>query len=355
MTYYWRIDTVDANGKVYTGDVWSFVATPRTAWMPKPADGTNFVAVDATLEWKPGAQCGCSMMSTSGRIVPPSRPARPRRRRRKSRSKPLTPRPDWNAARPTSGAWTRLSGADAVPGEIWSFTVQPVIEKADASLVGWWKMEDENADVAVDSSGYDHHGKLVAGPLWDAGYFGDALKFDGVDDYVDCGADESLALSGSVTIAAWVKSSASVNDGKIASNQNNVTGGYKLGIYQNKAEFEIRTAANTAVLNRSVAGGTTLEQGTWYHVVGVYSAGQSIRTYINGVLDRELVTADVLGASTGVLDARPRVLQQRLLLGRLDGRRAGLQPGPDRAGDREDRPGRSADRLGPAAGEECHG
>ncbi len=39
--YYWRIDGVDADGAVITGDVWSFVAQSQTAWGPSPADGRH--------------------------------------------------------------------------------------------------------------------------------------------------------------------------------------------------------------------------------------------------------------------------------------------------------------------------
>ncbi|MFH1715875.1 MAG: hypothetical protein ABIF19_00865, partial [Planctomycetota bacterium] len=54
-TYYWRIDEVEANGTTrHTGDVWSFTIPPRTAYNPDPADGTEFVAVDAELSWTAG-------------------------------------------------------------------------------------------------------------------------------------------------------------------------------------------------------------------------------------------------------------------------------------------------------------
>ena len=66
-------------------------------------------------------------------------------------------------------------------------------------------------------------------------------------------------------------------------------------------EFEIRTSTNSAVLNRSVAGGTALAAGVWYHVAGVYSEGNYIRTYVSGILDRELATTEILGSSTGTL------------------------------------------------------
>ena len=42
-----------------------------------------------------------------------------------------------------------------------------------------------------------------------------------------------------------------------------------------------------------------MQAGGWYHVAGVYSKGEYIRTYVYGSLDRELVTTAVLGSSTG--------------------------------------------------------
>jgi len=54
-TYYWRIDEVEADGSTkYTGDVWSFTVPSKTAYAPDPADGAEFVAVDAELSWTPG-------------------------------------------------------------------------------------------------------------------------------------------------------------------------------------------------------------------------------------------------------------------------------------------------------------
>jgi hypothetical protein len=55
-TYYWRIDEVnDADpNSPWKGDIWSFSIPPRTAYFPDPADGTEFVDPDATLNWTGG-------------------------------------------------------------------------------------------------------------------------------------------------------------------------------------------------------------------------------------------------------------------------------------------------------------
>ena len=55
VTYYWRIDEVSADAvTIYTGDVWSFTATPLTAWGPHPADGAEKVMTAPLLTWQAG-------------------------------------------------------------------------------------------------------------------------------------------------------------------------------------------------------------------------------------------------------------------------------------------------------------
>ena len=55
-TYYWRVDEVnDANAaSPWKGNVWSFSILPYTASNPDPADGAEFVDLDATFSWKGG-------------------------------------------------------------------------------------------------------------------------------------------------------------------------------------------------------------------------------------------------------------------------------------------------------------
>lgn len=58
-TYYWRVDEIEADmATVHTGNVWSFVARPDTAYLPNPADGTHEVSPDPnlTLTWWPGRE-----------------------------------------------------------------------------------------------------------------------------------------------------------------------------------------------------------------------------------------------------------------------------------------------------------
>lgn len=52
--YYWRIDSVDANSVIHTGDVWYFDTLPLVASSPNPPDGAKWVDRDQDLSWTGG-------------------------------------------------------------------------------------------------------------------------------------------------------------------------------------------------------------------------------------------------------------------------------------------------------------
>jgi hypothetical protein len=162
------------------------------------------------------------------------------------------------------------------------------VPEAEHKLVAWWKFDEAEGGEAADSSGNNIIGTLSGNPQWQpsGGKVGGAMAFDGDGDFIDCGHNEGLNITGAVTIAAWIKLSKSTDDQKIAGNQDDISGGYKLSIFSDKAEFEVRDSGNALRNNRFVNGGTILQPGVWYHIVGTYSQGGSIKTYVNAKLDR---------------------------------------------------------------------
>jgi hypothetical protein len=177
------------------------------------------------------------------------------------------------------------------------------IPESERKLVAWWKFDETEGSNAADSSDSNNVGTLVGGPQWQpaGGKSGGAMAFDGVDDCIECGNDPSVNVTKAVSVSAWIKLAGPAKDQKLASNQDNVCGGYKIAVYDDKAEFEIRDSGNSPATNRFVDGGTALEPGVWYHVVGTYDQGGSIKTYVNAKLDREQPASNILAASAGVL------------------------------------------------------
>jgi hypothetical protein len=178
-------------------------------------------------------------------------------------------------------------------------SVTPV-DPGKTNLVGLWTL-DGNAN---DTSGKGNNGTLNGPGTWVAGQIGQALQFNGTSVSVDCGKGASLNLTDALTITAWIKMDFTGADRKIAGNQDNTTGGYKLGVYSNNfVELEIRTSANASRTTRSAtAGGTALQQDVWYFVAGTFAkgpSGQTLQTYVFGNPDRALGTSQLLGTSTG--------------------------------------------------------
>ena len=178
-----------------------------------------------------------------------------------------------------------------------------IIPESERKLVAWWKFDEAQGSIAGDSSGNQFTGTIAGNPQWQraAGKFGGALEFDGDGDFIECRPDDGLNITGAVSIAAWIKLAKSTPDQKIAGNQDNISGGYKLSIFSDKAEFEVRDSVNALRNNRFIDGGTVLQPGVWYHVAGTYSQGESIKTYVNAKLDREQQTTNILAASSGPL------------------------------------------------------
>jgi len=89
----------------------------------------------------------------------------------------------------------------------WSKSIH---SRLGANIVGEWKFEEVSATdgtTIIDSSGNGNNGILHTGDgenKSQSGVVGNALYFDGVDDYVDCGSDESLNITDEITIEAWV-------------------------------------------------------------------------------------------------------------------------------------------------------
>jgi len=79
-----------------------------------------------------------------------------------------------------------------------AFNVSPATAAISATNIrGYWHFDEGEGSIAYDSSDYGNDGILSGG-----GKFGSALKFDGVDDYVEVG---NIGVTGDWTVEFWVK------------------------------------------------------------------------------------------------------------------------------------------------------
>ena len=112
------------------------------------------------------------------------------------------------------------------------------------------------------------------------------MSLDGVNDYVELGNPAPLQLTGSMTVSAWVNSSAFPgDDAAIVSKR--AGGGYQLDTTVDRGPRTIGfKLTNSSGGDMFRYGATTLQANTWYHVTGVYNAATSqLHVYLNGQLD----------------------------------------------------------------------
>lgn len=63
-------------------------------------------------------------------------------------------------------------------------------EVKEKGIAGYWNFDEGKGNEAKDLSGKENNGAIAGEPEWIKGAKGSALKFDGVNDYVDCGTNE---------------------------------------------------------------------------------------------------------------------------------------------------------------------
>ena len=151
------------------------------------------------------------------------------------------------------------------------------------NLVGYWKFDEGAGDIAGDSSGYENDGILVNNPAWVSGLSGQALEFDGIDDYVTIPDSPSLDINGAgITFMAWIYSPEFHNFGWIM-------GKGQTGPWDDMVWW-LLPRSNGAVRYAIKSGGSTIERidipvglaiDTWQHVAVVYD-GSHMRFYLNG-------------------------------------------------------------------------
>ncbi len=83
----------------------------------------------------------------------------------------------------------------------------PVSTPTPSELIGHWTLDENTGVTASDSSGFANNGTLANGLTFDdnsvSGVIGDALAFDGTDDYIDLAGDYDDFAKG-CTISVWV-------------------------------------------------------------------------------------------------------------------------------------------------------
>ena len=207
----------------------------------------------------------------------------------------------------------RVYNRTVTAGEVIELMGAPV-----SGLKGHWKLNENTGTSASDSSGSGNTGTLTSGAGWGAGQSGSAASLDGIDDYVQVGAQSSLAMTSTASFSAWIYPT---GPGSMAT--------YGGIIVSKEGEYEIARFTDGTIqwaFANSNPGWAWVNTGhvaplnEWTHLTITYSYG-TIKTYANGNLVHTYNGSGSIGdVVTGLNDFRIGSRQEFLqnFQGRID-------------------------------------
>ena len=254
-------------------DIWqASVFSVSKAHKPDPADGAIYENTWATLSWSPGHTAV---------------------------SHDLYFGDNFNDVKDGT------EGTETEKGDVWAFSTLPVIPITDPNLSCWWKFDEDPGSTALDHSGHDRHGTLEGNARWVDGMVGAALEFDGTGDrVVDNAAAAYLNGLDAITVCMWIKSDVVGSDKGFINGEEPDGGDNVVTMRYDSAGANAGGANVFKIAVTSTEGEQQLESSNnaqttdWQHVAMVWSSGQRLKFYINGVLD---VPTDNEPATTGTI------------------------------------------------------
>ncbi len=150
------------------------------------------------------------------------------------------------------------------------------VQPGPASLVGHWSLDGN----VQDSSGMGNHGTVNGSPTYALGRIGQAMTFDGFDDYVAIDGVTGSITNDDITLAGWVKTADTGNVYWLSCNG-------PAGSTANVVLFGI-LSGQVAIYDTNAAEGrssTLVNDSEWHHLA--YSrSGSTGSIYIDGNLEK---------------------------------------------------------------------
>jgi hypothetical protein len=152
-------------------------------------------------------------------------------------------------------------------------------------LVAAFSFDASSGTSVTDASGNGHTGTLVNGPVWTAGRYGNAVSFDGVNDYVNVANPGTMNFGTSdFSFTAWAKRGATGAKHTIFSKTASGSWGSR------GKEFFISGTDNTLAfrgygsVGEVHSSGGIPDDGNWHHVAVTFvNSSNAVTLYIDGI------------------------------------------------------------------------
>ncbi|MEI6327046.1 MAG: LamG domain-containing protein [Candidatus Roizmanbacteria bacterium] len=184
--------------------------------------------------------------------------------------------------------------------------------------VAWYKMDESSWGSVINSSGLpstsgtSYNGATVTS----SGKYNGAGSFDGSNDYVEVPHNTSLAITGNLTISAWVKPTDRVNaNGIVGKTSTNTPAPYDFYLAQTSGLPRLLRGNGT--LYAFLDAATAPANGQWSHVAVVMS-GTTATHYLNGVANGSGTISTTIADSGGAMRIASRADLGTIFKGSLD-------------------------------------
>ena len=169
-----------------------------------------------------------------------------------------------------------------------------------SGLVGHWTFNgaDTVGTTATDRGTGGNNGTLTNGPTVAPGKLGQALTFDGSDDYVSVADNTALDFgdTADLTLTGWFyRNSATTDDTLIAKRNGIASGDTGYILYLDDATDQLIFEMSDGTDEYSLTSVSTFTTPGWYHYTIIWDQDSAVNSeiYVNGVADSATDTGTI--------------------------------------------------------------
>jgi hypothetical protein len=191
---------------------------------------------------------------------------------------------------------TKINAASTIGITMFS----PGLEKG---LIAHWTFDGPNmiSNVA-DTSGQGNTSRLINMTATTSvrGVLGQALLFDGTNDYANAGLMSGVGSTSAITVSAWIKADTITGGDSnvryvISQTFNYFWTTFLIRLNTTSDYMEFMVGGGSSYSTPATTGASSIAANTWYHVVGVYDGAQTVM-YLNGVAKTPVARTGAVGS-----------------------------------------------------------